>query len=131
MMGTYNSIKGVLSDFPTLILPEIFGEPTREYHTKIYRLISGNAESMVSNLGGGRNVHLALTITTYDYLAQTGHAFVSLYKPIDPPLTMGTAQEQALGTKRLQKKQELFRRCTAVDGALKMKIVTEVQPVFL
>ena len=131
MMGTYNSIKGVLSDFPTLILPEIFGEPTREYHTKIYRLISGNAESMVSNLGGGRNVHLALTITTYDYLAQTGHAFVSLYKPIDPPLTMRTAQEQALGTDNFRRNQALLKHCTAVDSAIKNKIVMMVQQVLL
>ena len=72
-----------------------------------------------------------LTMTPGDYMAQTGYTSVPPYNPRNYPPTMGTAQEQALGTKRLQKKQELFRRCTAVDGALKMKIVTEVQPVFL
>ena len=44
---------------------------------------------------------------------------------------MDTTQYQALGTKRFQNNQALFKIYTAVDGALKKKIVTTVQPVFL
>ena len=45
--------------------------------------------------------------------------------------TMGNAQDQALGTENLRQNQVLFRKYTAVDGALKKKITTAVEPVFL
>ena len=44
---------------------------------------------------------------------------------------MGTTQEQAIVTKRFRQNQALFRRFTAVDGALKNQIGAVVQPVFL
>ena len=58
------------------ILPNIFGEPTRESIIDIDQLISGNTTSVASNLGGGWHGHLALTMTMEDYLDQTGHVFV-------------------------------------------------------
>ena len=57
--------------------------------------------------------------------------FVTPHDPIDHPPTMGTAQEQELRTESFQQDQALFRRCTAVDRALKQQIETEVKPVCL
>ena len=44
---------------------------------------------------------------------------------------MGTNQKQVLGAEYLQQSQELFRKYTAVDEAIKNQIVTAVEPVFL
>ena len=44
---------------------------------------------------------------------------------------MVNAQEQALGTEKFRKNQALFRKYTAVDGALKNQIITTVELVFL
>ena len=44
---------------------------------------------------------------------------------------MRTSLEKALGTKRFQQNQAIFRRYTSVDGYLKNQIVTTVQTVFL
>ena len=44
---------------------------------------------------------------------------------------MGNAQEQAIVTEKFRQNQAPFRKCTVVDGSLKKKTVTEVQPVFL
>ena len=44
---------------------------------------------------------------------------------------MGTAQEQALGTKTFRLNKALFRRYNTMDGALKKYIATAVRPVFL
>ena len=64
-------------------------------------------------------------------MAQTGYAFLPLHNPGDYPQTMANSQEQAIRTKRFQQNQPLFRRCTAVDGAIKNRILTSVQlPVF-
>ena len=67
MARATTSAEGVLTDFLTPILPNIGGEPTREGLVKLHLLISGNAASVLSNLGGGWHGHLALTITSEDY----------------------------------------------------------------
>ena len=55
---------------------------------------------MASNLGGDQNKHLALTITSKEYTAQTGYAFVPTHKPGNYPPTMGNTQEKALRTEK-------------------------------
>ena len=67
----------------TPILLRIGGDPTREALIELHQIISGNAASVASNIGGGRNGHLALTMTNEDYLAQTYYAFVPPYNPCD------------------------------------------------
>ena len=83
MLGTSNSVKGVLVDFMMPILPNIVGEPTRESLIEIHQFISENAASVASNLREVWHGHLALTMTTEEYLSQTGHAFVTPHNPND------------------------------------------------
>ena len=64
-------------------------------------------------------------------MVHMGYTFVPPHNTSDYPPMMGTAQEQALGTKQFQQNQALFRRCTVMDGSLKKKIITAVQPVSL
>ena len=104
---------------------------TREALIDLHRLIYGNEASVASNLGGGRNTHLAPTMTANEYMEQTGYTFVPQQNPGNYPPTMGTSQEQALGTERFRQNQALFRRCTTVDGDLKRQIIMAAQPVFL
>ena len=59
-----NSAEGVLAYLPTVILPYITKEPTREDIIKLHIIISGNAASVASNSVGGLNGHPALTTTT-------------------------------------------------------------------
>ena len=47
------------------------------------------------------------------------------------PSTTGNAQDQAFGTEKFRQNQAMFQKYTPVDGALKNKIITEVEPVFL
>ena len=68
-------------DFPTPILPNIYGEPKRELLINIYLLISGNAASVASNLRGDRHGHLALRMTDENYRAHTGFACVPPHNP--------------------------------------------------
>ena len=44
---------------------------------------------------------------------------------------MGNAQEQVIGTEEFRQNQAMFRKYTAVDGAFKKQIITEMEPVFL
>ena len=56
---------------------------------------------MASNLGGGRHVHLVITMTDDYYMSHTGYVFVPPHNPGDYPPTMGTVQEQAIETKKI------------------------------
>ena len=62
MVGAISIIEGVLVDFLTHLLLNIGGEPTREALIDMHRVISGNLASVASDLGGGRNVDLVLTM---------------------------------------------------------------------
>ena len=75
--------------------------------------------SVASNLVGGRHGNLALTMTKEEYLSQTGYAFVPPHNPVNYPPTMGTAQEQALRTKRFRQNKALFKLYTTMDRAIK------------
>ena len=79
MAGATSSFEGVLSDFPTPILPKIDREPTIEGLINLHQLISENAASVASNLGGGGQEHLAMTMTVEEYRSQTVFAFVPLH----------------------------------------------------
>ena len=131
MAGATSSVEGFLTDFPTHILPNIRGELTREGPIFLHRLVSGNATSVVLNLRGGRHGHLTLTMTADEYKTQTEFAFVPPHNPGDYPQSMVNAQEQALGTENSRQNQALFQKYTAVDGSLKKKVITEVEPVFI
>ena len=64
MVGATISIDGVLADFPTPILTNIFREPTREALIEIHRIVSVDLASVVLNLVGGCHIHLPLTMDT-------------------------------------------------------------------
>ena len=131
MTGTTSSTKGVLRDFPTMIISKIGREPTRESLIDLYWSISGNESSLVLNLGGGRNGHLMLTITKEDYISQTGYTFLPPKNLVNYPAAMGTSQAKALGTEIFQNKLALFIRCITMDKAIEKQIITEAKPVFL
>ena len=121
MVGATTSVEGVLVDCPTHILPKIRGVPTRELLVDLHQLVSGNTTSVLLNLGGGRHRHLTLTMTSEVYASQTRVVFVPPHNPIYYPPTMVNAQDQALRTENFRQNQALFRKYTAVDGALKIK----------
>ena len=88
MVGATFSTMGVILDFLIHIHPNIGRETTREGLIELHRLISGNAASVSSNLGGGWHRHLAPTMKSEDYAAQTGFAFVMPNNPGNYPPTM-------------------------------------------
>ena len=85
--------------------------------------------SVMLNLGRGRHGHLAMKIG--EYMDKTGFVFVPPHNLGNYPQSMGSAQEQALVNEKFRNNQAMFRKYTAVDGALKNKIVVAVEPVLL
>ena len=98
MVWTTSSVEGVLTDFPTPILPKIGGEPTREVLIDLHQFISGKLVYVASNPGEGRNGRLALTMISKEYMAQTVYVFVPPPNSGNYLPTMRTTQEQVLIT---------------------------------
>ena len=69
MVGTTSSVKGVLMDFLTPILPNIEEELTREGLIYVHQLVSCNVASVALNIRGGRYRNLALKMTAKEYRA--------------------------------------------------------------
>ena len=57
---------------------------------------------MLSKIGGGRHKQLALTMTSDEYAAHMGFAFVPSHNSGNYPPTIGNAQEQAPGTEKFR-----------------------------
>ena len=76
MSGHTTSVEGVMTEFPTPILPKIAREPTREALIELNRLLSSNAASVTYNLRGGIYAHLELAMAVDYYLIHMGHDFV-------------------------------------------------------
>ena len=81
--GSTSSIKGVLVDLLTPTISNIIREPAREALIDIHFIISSNAESSVSDLGGGRHDHLASTMSLDYYLNHMEHTFIPPPNPGD------------------------------------------------
>ena len=90
--GATRRVKGVLVDFMTPIVSNIGVELTIEALIYLHRLISEKAASVASNLRGGRNGHLVLTMAAEEYMEQMGYTFVIPHNPGKYPPTMETTQ---------------------------------------
>ena len=84
----------------TKILPKIDGQPIIEGLINLHRLISGNAESVPSNLVGGQCGNLALTMTAKEYRSQKGFTVVTQQNQGEYLQIMGSAKEKVLRTEK-------------------------------
>jgi len=74
----------ITSAFPHPSFTPSTSRPSYATLTVWQKELSGNAASVSSHLGDGRQGHLALTISEAKYLAITGN--VAFVPPLNPPL---------------------------------------------
>eukprot|EP00957_Ditylum_brightwellii_P150241 11441381-Ditylum_brightwellii.AAC.1 len=75
--------KTITASFPHPVILRLPGDPTYEHIYEVNKILSKNAGSVQSTLGGGRHGLLGLTIRPADYTQETGHAFIP---PVNPTL---------------------------------------------
>ena len=98
------------------------------------RELNANASSIHSNSGGGRNGHLALTMTPEAYLLRTGHTFlvpdapsrVPVY-PTDTP----TAAQITETNRQLLADQKVFSQYYDTDKALVRQLLDAVPGIYI
>ena len=85
-MTTTVDYAGTYFEFP--VLTKIHGEPTYENLHALKNQLKSNAQSLVSNLGGGVHGHLDIILTSTEY------ALVSDVE-YEPPVHLGSLHVQA------------------------------------
>jgi hypothetical protein len=65
----------LIAGFPHSSFPKVTGEPTFEDIKVIWRLLSTNAMSFSSYVGGGRHRHLGIIMTNEEYFAISADVF--------------------------------------------------------
>jgi hypothetical protein len=121
--------------FPHSSLTPSTSRPNYDTLTNWQKELSGNAASVSSHLGNGRQGHLALTISEAKYLAITGNiAFVPpLNPPLQPEQAVGATGPQITEANRLhlELKQTFNNSYHAFNQALRNLILAAVPPVYV
>ena len=82
--------------FPHQTLPKVYGEPSFKTLYDTAQRLRDNASAVKTTLGGGNHGLLAVLLTKAAYHAITGHHWVELVHPGNPPIVgAGTTQVQA------------------------------------
>jgi hypothetical protein len=126
----------VTTNFPNPVLTPIGTTTVKPNWTSLHllqRQINANASSIHSNLGGGRNGHLALTIDAATYLAVAGVAFaVPPAPPDDPVLPANPTGPIITEANRLHLvAQKAFQRYHDADKALVRQIIAATPPTYI
>ena len=117
------TVHNITSAFPHPSLTPSASRPSYATLTVWQKELSGNAASVISHLGDGRQGHLALTISEAKYLAITNN--VAFVPPLNPPLqpeqATGATGPQITEANRLHLElKQTFNTYQAVDQALRI-----------
>ena len=124
----------ITSAFPHPSLTPSASRPSYATLTVWQKELSGNAASVISHLGNGRQGHLALTISEAKYLAITNNvAFVPpLNPPMQPEQATGATGPQITEANRLHLElKQTFNTYQAVDQALRNLLLAAVPHVYV
>ena len=124
----------ITSAFPHPSLTPSALRPSYATLTVWQKELSGNAASVSSHLGDGRQGHLALTISEAKYLAITNN--VAFVPPLNPPLqpeqAAGATGPQITEANRMHLElKQTFNTYQAVDQALRNLLLAAVPHVYV
>jgi hypothetical protein len=134
----YAMVEDVISSFPHPILPTVQGEPDYQTIHAIRKLLQANARAIDTHLGGGALGHVGLIISdaSYAMVSPATEAGPTLWiSPTAPrraqASTDGTAAQISAAKYRWDEAVHTYRTYTSVQRALKKKIVTVFEPMYL
>ena len=128
-----SAIEGIINTFPHPTLARVHRIPDYRALRDTSLILNGNAASVPSNLGDGRNGHLFLTMTDVEYQRQTG---VLPQIPINPgpppaiPINATSAQVNIL-MNAYNENLRVWRTYCNLDKALKQQLVQSVEPGYI
>jgi hypothetical protein len=135
----YATVKDVITRFPHPILPTVQGELDYQTIHAIRKLLQANSWEIFTHLGGGALGHLGLIVSdaAHNMVAPATEAGPTLWvNPTAPGrapenVDQGTAAQLSAARHVWEEAVLTFRTFNTVEQALKKKIITVFDPVYL
>jgi hypothetical protein len=133
-----STVEDVMASFPHPVLPTVQGELDYQTIHATRKFLQANSREIDTHLGGGTLGHLGLVISdaSYAMIAPTMNYEPTLWVTPPPPgrapaATDGTAAQISAARHLWEEDVQTYRTCTSVQQALKKKIISVFEPIYL
>jgi hypothetical protein len=115
------TIDDIIAKFPNKHLPLIDGEPDYSSISTMVQLLYGNAATLPTAMGGGRNGHIGIIMPAPLYATLSNIPYVAPPDPGPIPIHANNANSATRETDRqnLKAAQKLYENHTNMNGAFK------------
>jgi hypothetical protein len=127
-----------MASFPHPVLPTVQGEPDYQTIHATRKFLQANSRAIDTHVGGGTLGHLGLIISdaSYAMISPTTDAGPTLWATPQPPgrapaNTDGTADQISAARHIWEEDVQTYQTCTSVQQALKKKIISVFEPMYL
>jgi hypothetical protein len=134
----YSTVEDVMVSLPHPVLPTVEGEPDYQTIHTTKKFLQANSLAIDTHLGGGALGHLGLIISDASYTmiapptAEAPTLWVTPNAPgRAPATTYGTAAQISAARHLWEEDVQTYRTYTSVQQALKKKIISVFEPMYL
>jgi hypothetical protein len=121
----YSTVEEVMASFPHPVLPTVQGEPDYQTIHTTRKFLQANLRAINTHLGGGTLGQLGLIISDASY------AIICPNNERRPATTDGKAAKSSAARHIWEEDVQTYRTCTSVQQALKKKIISVFEPMYL
>jgi hypothetical protein len=127
------TIDDIIAKFPNKHLPVIDGEPDYSSISTMVQLLYGNAATVTTTMGGGRNGHIGIIMPAPLYATLSDIPYVAPPNPGPVPIHANYTNSATRETDRINHKaaQKLYDNHTNMNDALKTQIIDAVTDTYL
>jgi hypothetical protein len=127
------SVDSLISGFPVPVLPKIDDRPTYDTISTMATEIHRNTASVQSELGGGANGHLGISLNPPVYATISPTAWITPPNPGPLPIIPAGASQIAIRALERQHAEALrmWRQYNLVQDAIKTQIAQAIAPIYL
>jgi hypothetical protein len=134
----YATVKDVMEILSHPVLSKVQGEPDYQTIHANRKSLQANSRAIDTHLGGGTLGHLGLIISddSYAMISPTTDAGPTLWTTPQPPGRApanldGTAAQISAARHIWEEDVQTYRTCTYVQQALKKKIISVFEPMYM
>jgi hypothetical protein len=134
----YATVEDVMASFPHPLPPTVQGEPDYQTIHATRKFLQANSRAIDTHLGGGTLGHLGLIMSDayYVMISPTTAAGPTLWTTPQSPgrapaNTDGTEAQISAARHIWEEDVQTYRTCTSVQQALKKKIISVFEPIYV
>jgi hypothetical protein len=127
------TVDDIITKFLTKRLPIINGEPDYATISTMVQLLYGNAATLTTTLGGGRNGHIGIIMPAELYATLSATPYQGPPDPGPIPIHSAAANSAARETDRINHRaaQKLFEQHNNMNDALKTQIIDSIADTYI